>query len=50
MSPVELGNLKAVAPNGEEFPLPQGQTLLVPAEMPGVALCGQGEVVTVYIK
>ena len=44
------GNLKAVAPNGEEFPLPQGQTLLVPAEMPGVALCGQGEVVTVYIK
>ncbi|MDE6527922.1 MAG: mannose-6-phosphate isomerase, partial [Muribaculaceae bacterium] len=44
------GDLVAVAPDGEEFPLPQGQTLLVPAEMPQVVLRGKGEVVTVYIK
>lgn len=44
------GNLKAVSPEGEEFPLPQGQTLLVPASMPYVVLAGDGEAVTVYIK
>ncbi len=44
------GNLKAVSPEGEELPLPQGQTLLVPASMPYVVLAGDGEAVTVYIK
>lgn len=44
------GNLVAVSPDGEEHALPQGQTLLVPASMPQVALRGKGEVVTVYIK
>lgn len=44
------GSLIAVAPNGEEFPLPQGQTLLVPASMPTVVLRGTGEAVTVYIR
>lgn len=44
------GNMKAVSPEGEEFALPQGQTLLVPATMPFVELVGEGEVVTVYIR
>ena len=44
------GDIKAVSPEGEEFPLTQGQTLLVPASMPFVELSGNGEVVTVYIK
>lgn len=44
------GNLSVVDPEGRETSLPQGQTLLVPAEMPAVTLKGDGEVVTVYIK
>ena len=44
------GSLTAVAPDGEEFPLQQGQTLLVPASMPAVVLRGAGEAVTVYIR
>jgi len=44
------GNLTVVAPDGYEYPLPQGRTLLVPADMPDVVLTGRGEAVTVYIK
>jgi len=44
------GSLTVVQPDGEKRPLPQGQTLLVPASMPGVVLKGEGEVVTVYVK
>lgn len=44
------GNLTVVATDGTEYALPQGQTLLVPAEMPAVTLKGEGDVVTVYIK
>lgn len=44
------GTMKAVSPEGDEFPMNQGQTLLIPASMPFVDLTGDGEVVTVYIK
>lgn len=44
------GTLSAIAPDGTTTELPQGQTLLVPAEMPHVELRGKGEVVTVYIR
>lgn len=44
------GSLTVEAPDGAVTPLPQGQTLLVPASMPEVKLSGKGEAVTVYIK
>ena len=44
------GSLSVVAPDGTVTPLPQGQTLLVPASMPGVTLRGEGEAVTVFIR
>lgn len=44
------GNLTVVDGEGRETTLPQGQTVLVPAEVPAVTLKGTGEVVTVYIK
>ena len=37
------GNLEVVAPDGAVTPLPQGQTLLVPASMPTVTVRGNGE-------
>lgn len=44
------GNMTVVAPDGATTPLPQGQTLLVPAEMPEITLHGAGEAVTVFIR
>lgn len=44
------GNLTVVDAEGRETTLPQGQTVLVPAEVPAVTIKGSGEVVTVYIK
>ncbi|MBD5224915.1 MAG: mannose-6-phosphate isomerase [Bacteroidales bacterium] len=44
------GNLTVVDSEGRQTTLPQGQTVLVPAEVPAVTLKGTGEVVTVYIK
>ncbi len=44
------GDLTVVDGEGRETTLPQGQTVLVPAEVPAVTLKGTGEVVTVYIK
>lgn len=44
------GALEVTAPDGTVSALPQGQTLLVPAEVPYVDLKGDGEVVTVFIR
>lgn len=44
------GSLEVEAPDGTVTPLPQGQTLLVPASMPEVTLRGNGNVVNVYIR
>lgn len=44
------GNLTLTAPDGSVYQLPQGQTLLIPAIMPKVAVDGDGELVTVFIE
>ncbi|MBD5192641.1 MAG: mannose-6-phosphate isomerase [Barnesiella sp.] len=44
------GNLTLTAPDGSTHPLPQGHTLLIPAVMPKVAVDGNGDLVTVFIK
>ena len=44
------GDLELVDPEGRTTTLPQGQTVLVPADMPSVTVKGTGELVTVYIK
>lgn len=44
------GNLTLTAPDGTDYPLPQGHTLLIPAVMPKVAVDGEGDLVTVFIN
>lgn len=44
------GDMTLTAPDGSVHPLPQGQTLLIPAIMPKVAVDGDGELVTVFIE
>lgn len=43
------GHMEAITPDGHTTQLPQGCTLLVPAEVPSVEIRGEGDVVTVSI-
>lgn len=43
------GSLNVTSPDGKSTPLPQGQTLLIPACIPSVEITGKGQVLTVHL-
>jgi len=43
------GNMNVTTPDGQSTPLPQGQTLLVPANIPSIHLSGTGQILTVHL-